>query len=162
MFQQDRLLPWKRAVDNVLLGLDESMRPQAEKLLKLVGLELKSNRYPRQLSGGERQRVALARCLIRNPRLLLLDEPFAALDEQTRERLQEEVKQFVLERGITLILVTHSISEAVFMGERIVVMTKNGILAQTTNAWNREKDLRFRSEAFELQQMLRRQLEGVR
>ncbi len=162
MFQQDRLLPYKRAIDNVLLGLPKQMRGEAEALLALVGLKEKMSSYPKQLSGGERQRVALARSLIRKPGLLLLDEPFASLDEQTRERLQDEVKAYVKANNITLVLVTHSIAEAVFMGSRIVVMTEEGIVFETTNPYHELSDLRIKKEAFELQRILRTQLGGSR
>lgn len=162
MFQQDRLLPYKRAIDNVLLGLPKQMRSEAEALLALVGLKEKMSSYPKQLSGGERQRVALARSLIRKPGLLLLDEPFASLDEQTRERLQDEVKAYVKANNITLVLVTHSIAEAVFMGSRIVVMTEEGIVFETTNPYHELSDLRIKKEAFELQRILRSRLGGSR
>ncbi|HBO36653.1 MAG TPA: sulfonate ABC transporter ATP-binding protein [Sphaerochaeta sp.] len=162
MFQQDRLLPYKRAIDNVLLGLPKQMRGEAEALLALVGLKEKMSSYPKQLSGGERQRVALARSLIRKPGLLLLDEPFASLDEQTRERLQDEVKAYVKANNITLVLVTHSIAEAVFMGSRIVVMTEEGIVFETTNPYHELSDLRIKKEAFELQRILRSRLGGNR
>lgn len=162
MFQQDRLLPYKRAIDNVLLGLPKQMRGEAEALLALVGLKEKMSSYPKQLSGGERQRVALARSLIRKPGLLLLDEPFASLDEQTRERLQDEVKAYVKANNITLVLVTHSIAEAVFMGSRIVVMTEEGIVFETTNPYHELSDLRIKKEAFELQRILRSRLGGSR
>ncbi len=162
MFQQDRLLPYKRAVDNVLLGLPKYRKDEAQDLLSLVGLREKMHSYPKQLSGGERQRVALARSLIRKPGLLLLDEPFASLDEQTRERLQDEVKAYVKAHRITLVLVTHSISEAVFMGSRIVVMRENGIAFETANPYHELSDLRTREEAFELQKTLRTQLGGSR
>lgn len=162
MFQQDRLLPYKRAIDNVLLGLPKQMRGEAESLLALVGLKEKMSSYPKQLSGGERQRVALARSLIRKPGLLLLDEPFASLDEQTRERLQDEVKAYVKANNITLVLVTHSIAEAVFMGSRIVVMTEEDIVFETTNPYHELSDLRIKKEAFELQRILRSRLGGSR
>jgi len=162
MFQQDRLLPYKRAIDNVLLGLSKQMKGEAEALLALVGLKEKMTSYPKQLSGGERQRVALARSLIRKPGLLLLDEPFASLDEQTRERLQDEVKAYVKANNITLVLVTHSIAEAVFMGSRIVVMTEEGIVFETTNPYHELSDLRIKKEAFELQRILRSRLGGSR
>lgn len=160
MFQQDRLLPWMRVIDNVILGLPKQMRKEGEQLLSLMGLLERRESYPKQLSGGERQRIALARSLIRNPRLLLLDEPFASLDEQTRERLQDEVKTYVKEHGITLLMVTHSIKEAVFMGERIVVMTPGGISHETANPYHGVGDLRSSIEAFALERELRSHLGG--
>lgn len=161
MFQQDRLLPWKRAIDNVMIGLPKEQRGFGERMLELVGLSTRMDQYPKQLSGGERQRVALARSLVRNPRLLLLDEPLGSLDEQTRERLQEEIKQYVLSQGITLLLVTHSIQEAVFMGNRIVLMTPEGVASETENPFHRINDLRNRTEFFSLERNLRAQLGGA-
>lgn len=158
MFQQDRLLPWKRVLDNVLLGLSKHHEKQACTLLSMLGLSDKIERYPNQLSGGERQRVALARCLIRRPRLLLLDEPFASLDEQTRQRLQDELKSYVQEHAITLLLVTHSIREAVFMGKRILVMTNQGFSYCTQNPYHPLENLRSNTDAFALEQELRLQL----
>ena len=160
MFQQDRLLPWKRVIDNIIVGLSKDQKAEAEELLELMGLSEKTYSYPNQLSGGERQRVALMRSLIRRPRLLLLDEPFASLDEQTREHLQDEVKAYVRSHHMTMILVTHSILEAVFMGERIAVMTKRGISYETVNPYHDLKDLRLRPEPFILEQTLREKLGG--
>lgn len=162
MFQQDRLLPWKRVIDNVLLGLPRHELPHAEEVLERLGLSRHRAKYPRQLSGGERQRVALARSLVRKPSLLLLDEPLASLDEQTRERLQDEIKQFVHAQGITLVLVTHSIREAVYMGSRIVLMTSGGITFETENPYHDMRDLRDRTECFALERTLRHRLGGVR
>jgi ABC-type nitrate/sulfonate/bicarbonate transport system ATPase subunit len=160
MFQQDRLLPWKKVEENVMLGLGPESREYAQSLLALVGLGHRKNSYPSQLSGGERQRVALARSLVRKPGLLLLDEPFASLDEQTRERLQEEIKRYVKQHGITLLLVTHSIKEAVFMGERIIVMTPQGLSYETTNPYHEYEDIRSNTDAFSLEKELRLQLGG--
>lgn len=160
MFQQDRLLPWKTVLGNVLLGLTKDYLGQAEMLLDRMGLYGHRKKYPQQLSGGERQRVALVRSLVRNPRLLLLDEPLAALDEQNRELLQQEIKEFVITKGITLIMVTHSIQEAIFMGSRILVMQPDGIRFETENPYHRAKDLRNRAEFFALEKMLRAQLGG--
>ncbi len=160
MFQQDRLLPWKTVLGNVLLGLTKDSVGQAEMLLDRMGLHGHMKKYPQQLSGGERQRVALVRSLIRNPRLLLLDEPLAALDEQNRELLQQEIKEFVVTKGITLIMVTHSIQEAIFMGSRILVMERDGIRFETENPYHGAKDLRSRTEFFALEKVLRAQLGG--
>ena len=162
MFQQDRLLPWKKVEENVMLGLGPESREYAQLLLGLVGLGHRRNSYPSQLSGGERQRVALARSLVRKPGLLLLDEPFASLDEQTRERLQEEIKAYVKTHGITLLVVTHSIKEAVFMGERIIVMTKQGLSYETANPYHEYEDIRSNVGAFSLEKELRFQLGGSR
>jgi ABC-type nitrate/sulfonate/bicarbonate transport system ATPase subunit len=161
MFQQDRLLPWKKILENVMLGLGPESRAYAQALLALVGLGHREDSYPSELSGGERQRVALARSLVRKPGLLLLDEPFASLDEQTRERLQDEIKAYVRKHDITLLLVTHSIKEAVFMGERIIVMTNQGLSYETKNPYHSFEDLRSNSDAFSLERVLRTQLGGA-
>ncbi len=158
MFQQDRLLPWKRVLDNVTLGLSKDYEEQACSLLRMLGLSDKIQCYPKQLSGGERQRVALGRSLIRKPRLLLLDEPFASLDEQTRQSLQDELKAYVQEHTITLLLVTHSIREAVFMGKRIFVMTNQGFAYCTENPYHAMDNLRSNTDAFAMEQRLRLQL----
>ncbi len=158
MFQQDRLLPWKSAIDNILLGLSDEKRSDARQLLEQFGLAAVEHRYPDQLSGGMRQRVALARALIHNPRLLLLDEPLAALDEQYREKLQDDIKTYVKSRGITLLLVTHSVQEAVFMSERVVIMTPHGISYELSNPYSNETNLRELDEFFTMQRVLRKEL----
>lgn len=161
MFQQDRLLPWKSVLENVMLGLGPESGEYAAALLELVGLGHRKDSYPSQLSGGERQRVALARSLVRKPGLLLLDEPFASLDEQNRERLQDEIKAYVRRQNITLLLVTHSIKEAVFMGQRIVLMTNQGISFEARNPYHNLEDLRSNTDAFSLEKELRAQLGGT-
>ncbi len=159
MFQDDRLLPWKRVIDNVLLGVDRaSCRGIAKDLLENFGLRGYERKFPEQLSGGERQRVALARSLVRKPNLLLLDEPMAALDEQTREQLQDDIKQYIRSNGITMVLVTHSIREAVFMGEEIILLGRNGIELTLANPFHGEERLRSMEEAFLLEQKLRSSL----
>jgi len=162
VFQQDRLLPWKTALDNILLGLNVSAKQEALALLDLIGLGKKATTYPSQLSGGERQRVALARTLVRRPQVLLLDEPLASLDEQTRETLQDEIKAYVLSRGITTLMVTHSIQEAVFMGQRIVVMSKTGIVCEVANGHHGEAGLREKADFFKMERTLRAALGGKR
>jgi ABC-type nitrate/sulfonate/bicarbonate transport system ATPase subunit len=119
LFQEDRLLPWKSVKDNILLGLEKDI--SAQKYIDMVGLKGHENKYPSQLSGGERQRVALARVLIRQPKVLLLDEPTANLDELTKESLQDSILKLSRELGMSLILVTHHIEEAVYMGDRVIV-----------------------------------------
>ncbi len=161
MFQEDRLLPWKRVIDNVLLGLPQSYRTSAEELLELMGLQSVHRKYPHQLSGGMRQRVALARALVRKPRLLLLDEPLASLDEQQREQLQDEIKRYVAAHGITVLLVTHSIREAVYMGSRIIVMTPKGISFSLYNDNYLDEDLRSKDALFQMERVLRQHVRGV-
>lgn len=129
VFQSPVLLDWRNALDNVLVqvelrGLDpRAYRDRAKKLLEQVGLKDFADRHPHELSGGMRQRVSIARALIHDAPLLLMDEPFGALDEMTRERLNRELLNVWAETGTTLIFVTHSIAEAVFLSDRIVVMS---------------------------------------
>lgn len=128
IFQDPTLLPWRTVEQNVGLGLElEHMaRParesQVAKMLELVGLASVAKRYPRQLSGGMKMRVSIARALVSRPRILLLDEPFAALDEMTRDRLNEELLRLYLEQHWTVLFVTHSVAEAVFLSTRIVIL----------------------------------------
>ncbi len=130
VFQDAHLLPWRTALDNAalpleLMGVDREKRyAKARVALDQVGLAEAEGRYPSQLSGGMRMRVSLARALVTEPRLLLMDEPFAALDEITRFNLEVQLRDLWQSRGITVIFVTHSISEAAFLANRAVVLTR--------------------------------------
>lgn len=133
MLQQDYLFPWKTIEENILLGLTimgtltEEKRSEAHSLLNEMGLEGVGSSYPRELSGGMRQRVALIRTLITEPHLLLLDEPFSALDYQTKLKLEDLVFSTLKSFGKTAILVTHDIGEAISMSDRIILFgTKPG------------------------------------
>ncbi|KRW58529.1 aliphatic sulfonates ABC transporter ATP-binding protein [Pseudomonas sp. TTU2014-080ASC] len=122
MFQDSRLLPWKRVIDNVGLGLKGNWRPQAEEALAAVGLADRANEWPASLSGGQKQRVALARALIHKPRLLLLDEPLGALDALTRIEMQQLIERLWQQHGFTVLLVTHDVSEAVAVADRVILI----------------------------------------
>ena len=129
VFQQDRLLPWRNVVANVMLGPEiaghtgKADRERALKFIELVGLGGFEKHYPHELSGGMRQRVNLARALTAEPQVLLLDEPFASLDAQTREVMQAELLRVWRETKKTAIFVTHQIDEAVYLSDRVIVLT---------------------------------------
>jgi NitT/TauT family transport system ATP-binding protein len=129
VFQSPVLLPWRSVLENVLLPMDvqhgsrEDYRRTALELLSLVGLQEFANNYPGELSGGMQQRVAIIRALIHDPAMLLMDEPFGALDAMTREQMNLELQRIWLERKKTVLFITHSIPEAVFLADRVLVMT---------------------------------------
>jgi NitT/TauT family transport system ATP-binding protein len=128
IFQDATLLPWRTVEQNVGLGLEleyvarEIRRERVAHMLELVSLGHVAKLYPRQLSGGMKMRVSIARALVSRPRVLLMDEPFAALDEMTRDRLNEELLRLYSEQKWTVLFVTHSVSEAVFLSSRIVIL----------------------------------------
>jgi sulfonate transport system ATP-binding protein len=122
MFQDSRLLPWKRVLQNVTLGLERSFIPHAQKVLAQIGLADRANDWPATLSGGQCQRVALARALVHDPSLLLLDEPLGALDALTRIEMQELIESVWWNRGFTAVLVTHDVAEAITLADRIILI----------------------------------------
>lgn len=131
VFQSTNLMPWRTVLDNVLLPhevqqgkVDAAARKAAHDLLALVGLQGFEHAYPQTLSGGMRQRVVLARALLQQPQLLLMDEPFGALDALTRERLNLELLRLHEQQQMTVLMVTHSIQEAVFLADRVLVMSE--------------------------------------
>lgn len=128
MFQEARLLPWKRVIDNVALGLPESERGNAARVLEQVGLGDRKADWPAKLSGGQRQRVALARALVHNPHLLLLDEPLGALDALTRIEMHALIEGLWQSNGFTALLVTHDVQEAVALADRVVLI-EDGVIA---------------------------------
>ncbi|MCF8609086.1 ABC transporter ATP-binding protein [Gordonia sp. HY285] len=130
VFQQYALLPWRTALGNIEFALEAAgglsrseRKSQAREFLELVGLTEFASRYPHELSGGMKQRVAIARSLSYKPGVLLMDEPFGALDAQTREHLQEELLHIWRSTGTTIVFITHDIEEAIFLGERVAVMS---------------------------------------
>ncbi len=131
MLQQDYLFPWKTILNNILLGpkiqkrYDPAIENQAKKLLKEVGLGNVQKQYPEELSGGMRQRAALARTLMNDPAIFLLDEPFSSLDYQTKLKLEELVSNTLSAYNKTTILVTHDIGEAIAMSDRIIILTSH-------------------------------------
>jgi len=129
VFQEYALLPWKRVIDNVALGLKLRGVPKAERLatarrfLALTNLSEAAEKFPYELSGGMKQRAAVARTLANTPEIMLMDEPFAAVDAQTRMTLQEELVRIWAQSKLTVLFVTHSVEEAVFLGDRVAVLT---------------------------------------
>ncbi|HOI98943.1 MAG TPA: ABC transporter ATP-binding protein [Rectinema sp.] len=129
VFQKPLLLDWRKAIDNVLLPIEvlkldrKAMMQRAQDLLALVGLEGFEDRYPGELSGGMQQRVSIARALIHDPKMLLMDEPFGALDAITRERLNIELLRIWEETRKTILFITHDINEAVFLSDRVIVLS---------------------------------------
>jgi NitT/TauT family transport system ATP-binding protein len=130
VFQQSNLLPWFTVWQNITLPLRvgggmgiDSREKEIRDLLVIAGLNGFENKYPYELSGGMQQRVAILRALARDPKLLLMDEPFAALDALTRERMNAELQRIWMASGKTVLLITHSIDEAIFLGDRVVVMS---------------------------------------
>ena len=131
IFQDATLLPWRTVWQNVGLGLELEGAPRHQReektaaLLNLVGLAHVASAYPRELSGGMKMRVSIARALATNPRLLLMDEPFSALDEMSRDRLNEELLHLRAEQNWSAVFVTHSVAEAVFLSTKIIVLAPN-------------------------------------
>jgi NitT/TauT family transport system ATP-binding protein len=129
VFQEYSLFPWRTVIDNIAFGLELRGIPPNERMvrsrqyLKMVGLERFEKRYPHELSGGMKQRVAIARALVNNPRALLMDEPFGALDAQTRNIMQSELLRIWSEEKKTVVFVTHSVDEAIYLADRIVIMS---------------------------------------
>ena len=134
VFQKTAVFPWKTVMENVELGLQikgtnkKERREKAQYLIELVGLKGFENAYPYQLSGGMKQRVGIARAYCVNPDILLMDEPFGAVDDITRKALQDEILRIHREQGVTIVFITHDIGEALKLGSRVLVMDHGGIV----------------------------------
>jgi len=169
VFQDAALLPWRTALQNVQLplqvggGAGRKGRRSPQELLDLVGLKDRANAWPHEMSGGQRQRVSIARALASDPKILLMDEPFGALDEITRDRLNEEIRCVWKETGVTILFVTHSIHEAAFLGQRVLMLAANPGRVREIVPVNlpedRTLDIRETPEFVQLTAHLRRVLE---
>jgi NitT/TauT family transport system ATP-binding protein len=168
VFQSFALFPWKTVLDNVAFGPKIRGLPKAEcekiarEYLALAGLAHAAERYPNELSGGMQQRVGVARALANNPDVLLMDEPFASVDAQTRMTLQEELTRIWQERRPTIIFITHDVGEAVFLANRVVVLSKGRILEEIAvplprpRAWDRlTEDAAFKALCGRVLQLVR-------
>lgn len=167
VFQEDAVFPWYSVGRNVgyalrIAGLDSAaVANRVHELLGMVGLADRADAWPRELSGGQRKRVDLARALAAEPDVLLMDEPFAALDEMTKGRLQMELLKFVDWLGVTVLFVTHDLEEAVVLSDRIVVMgaVPGGIVSEVTVPFSRPRSSELRTS--EDAQALRRKIHGL-
>lgn len=152
VFQQYSLLPWKTVYENISLGPkllgDLSQRETCEALLEMIGLNRYRNHYPSELSGGMQQRVGIARAIATYPKVLLMDEPFGALDSQTRLIMQENLLEIWSQFGITVIFVTHDVDEAVFLSDRILIMSAapGQVIADISNSFPRPRLQKMTSE----------------
>ena len=175
VFQQYALLPWRTARKNIEFGLEAKglpaavRRERAEHYLELVGLKSFAERYPHELSGGMKQRVAIARSLAFDPEVLLMDEPFAALDAQTRESLQDELLRIWKATGKTILFITHGIDEAIYLGQRVAVLTSRpGRIKQIVDvdidrsAEDVRSDAGFRAQRHHIWTLLRDEVERAR
>lgn len=168
VFQAPTLLEWQTVRDNVLLPVSLVRKPTradreaADAYLERMGLALHADKYPAELSGGQQSRVGIARALIREPSLLLMDEPFAALDALTRESLQEDLLQLCRSKKITVLFITHDISEAVYLSDRVIVLHGGGIAGEYSVPLpdSRHYEMRYDSEFNRVCLAVRQAMEG--
>lgn len=169
VFQSPNLLPWRSAISNIELGLEVQRRPSTERAktalryLEMVGLKDYAHYYPGQMSGGMQQRVGIARALAIDPDVLLMDEPFAAVDAQTRLSLQEQLEQIWLMTKKSVVFITHDIEEAIFLSDRVVVMSGSPgkVIDDVSVGFKRPRDYAIRGTA-EFASLVRRVLTGLR
>ncbi|MGD0722603.1 MAG: ATP-binding cassette domain-containing protein [Roseiarcus sp.] len=139
MFQDARLLPWQRVIGNVGIARGENWRKDSTRALDAVGLADRAQEWPGVLSGGQRQRVALARALVARPKILLLDEPFGALDALTRLEMHQLLERLWRERGFTAVLITHDVGEAVALADRVIVLRDGAVALDLPVALHRPR-----------------------
>lgn len=173
VFQEPNLYPWLSVRDNVTFGPRmrglpaEAYDPRTDSVLEMVGLEEFGERRPYELSGGMQQRAAIARVLVNDPRIMLMDEPFGALDALTRERMQEELLEIWRETGKTVVFITHSVEEAVYLSTRVIVLSRRPgrIVFDVSSPFSRTGDpvrqLRGQSEFIELERRVAAAIYGV-
>lgn len=160
VFQSPRLVPWRNALDNVMLGMElrfgrlpkGEMRKKAQQLLDMVGLAEDQQKYPSMLSGGERQRVSIARALSVDPEIVLMDEPFSALDLNTRHRMRGEIVRIWKQTGKTVVFVTHDIDEALILADRILLLSNKPTQALRTIELNEARPRQLAQSEFLRQQ----------
>ncbi|WP_088825371.1 ABC transporter ATP-binding protein [Listeria goaensis] len=161
ILQDYALFPWKTVFENIALGLKIKKQSKAEindrtqTLLAELGLEACQNKYPQELSGGQKQRTAIGRSLALNPKILLLDEATSALDAMTKESLQNRLLEIQQKRATTMVQVTHSIEEAVFLGQKIIVMGTGNIKQEIANPFFGQSELRMRKEFYDMCRTIR-------
>ena len=171
VFQSAVLYDWRTVLKNVMLPMEikgvyrEEQRRRAEEMLELVGLSKFKNSYPYELSGGMQQRVSIARALATSPNILLMDEPFSALDEFTREKLHDDLLQICHTRDMTVVFVTHNIAESVYLSDRVVVMSPHpGRVSAVVNIdlpHPRRPEMRESQEYYDYVSLIRNSFEGV-
>jgi len=167
VFQSPRLVPWRDAVENVMLGAElrqkrpdrVALRTRALDLLDLIGLSQEAAKFPAMLSGGERQRVAIARALLVDPDIILMDEPFSALDLNTRARLRSEISSIWSKTDKTVVFVTHDVEEAVLLADRIIVLSGKPTRVRETIMIEHARPRDLRTDATLMQ--IRRDLEDT-
>ncbi len=166
ILQDYALFPWKTVFENIALGLKikkqskTDIYDRTQTLLAELDLEALQNKYPRELSGGQKQRTAIGRSLALNPKILLLDEATSALDAMTKESLQNRLLEIQQKRATTMVQVTHSIEEAVFLGRKIIIMQAGKIKQEITNPFFGQSELRMRKEFYDMCRTIRSALEN--